>query len=246
VTESGDLQFDRAQFNRAPSPPACVVCKAPLSSVYFQANGKTICEACSYKIREGGMEGSRLGRMLRALGAGAGTALAGAILYWAILAITGYEFGLIAIVVGVAVGKAVRWGSQGRGGWPYQTLAMVLTYLAIVTAYVPLIVKEIAKMPKAEQSQAVQQDGPAAAPAAARPGDNTVVKRAGAGTVVLAVLFLIAFACVAPFLAGLQNILGLIIIGIGLFEAWKINKRTMLVITGPHALAPPGAAATAG
>ena len=76
------------------------------------------------------------------MAAGIGVGLAGTIVYWAILAATGYEFGLIAIVVGFAVGKAVHWGSRGRGGWAYQTLAIGLTYLAIVSAYVPMIVTE--------------------------------------------------------------------------------------------------------
>ncbi len=41
-----------------------------------------------------------------------------------IAALTGYEFGLIAVLVGLAVGIAVRKGSSGRGGWRYQVLAM--------------------------------------------------------------------------------------------------------------------------
>ena len=40
-----------------------------------------------------------------------------------------------------------------------------------------------------------------------------------------------------PFLAGLENIMGIIIIGIGLYEAWKLNRREALTITGPHAIA---------
>jgi hypothetical protein len=49
---------------------------------------------------------------------------------------------------------------------------------------------------------------------------------------------LLAFACAAPFLAGAQNLFGLVIIGIGMYEAWKLNKRVPLVISGPHAIAP--------
>ena len=42
---------------------------------------------------------------------------------------------------------------------------------------------------------------------------------------------------VAPFLGGFENIIGIIIIGIGLYEAWKLNRRVELTISGPHALA---------
>lgn len=40
-----------------------------------------------------------------------------------------------------------------------------------------------------------------------------------------------------PFLMGFQNVLSVIIIAFGVWEAWRLNQRTELVITGPHALA---------
>jgi hypothetical protein len=45
-----------------------------------------------------------------------------------------------------------------------------------------------------------------------------------------------AFVCAVPFLAGLQNFVGIVIIGIGLYEAWKLNRRIPLTIRGPHAI----------
>lgn len=36
-----------------------------------------------------------------------------------------------------------------------------------------------------------------------------------------------------PFLGGLENIIGLLIIGLGLYQAWVINRRQPLVIEGP-------------
>jgi hypothetical protein len=262
VTENTDLQFERAQFDGASSQPGCSVCKTPLYGSYFEVNGHTVCEGCCYTLREAGPAGSRAGRVLRAAAAGSGAALAGAILYWGILAATGYEVGLIAIVVGFAVGKAVNRGARGRGGWAYQTLAIGLTYLAIVSAYVPQIVTEIMKLKPAEQVQTAAQAGPTApgsvpassegAPAtqAANPDAGPAAtdaaaaegKPVGVGTLLLALGALLLIACAAPFLAGLQNVIGLVIIGIGMYEAWKLNRRLPLVITGPHALASPGAA----
>jgi len=43
-------------------------------------------------------------------------------------------------------------------------------------------------------------------------------------------------ALAAPFLAGASNIMGIIIIGIGLYEAWKFNKR--VIVNGPFKLVP--------
>ena len=41
-----------------------------------------------------------------------------------------------------------------------------------------------------------------------------------------------------PFLSGIENIIGIVIIAIGVYEAWKINKRP--AITGPHAVGASG------
>jgi hypothetical protein len=54
------------------------------------------------------------------------------------------------------------------------------------------------------------------------------------GRALLAVLMLIGLLCAMPFLAGAQNLVGLIIIGIGLYEAWKLNRRVSMAISGPH------------
>ena len=121
---------------------------------YYEANGVTVCRGCSESLRAVGTAGTSLTRALRAIGAGLGAALAGSILYYAILAISGYEFGLIAIIVAMAVGKAVNWGLYGRGGWRYQTMAIVLTYVAIVSSYVPLIFAEVGKQPVAAEASA--------------------------------------------------------------------------------------------
>ncbi|MGC4119342.1 MAG: hypothetical protein QM765_33210 [Myxococcales bacterium] len=58
----------------------------------------------------------------------------------------------------------------------------------------------------------------------------------------LFMLFVLAVAYAAPFLAGFENILGLCIIAFGLYEAWKLNKKAQLVFNGPlrvAAAAPP-------
>jgi hypothetical protein len=261
VAENSDLQFDQAQFDEAPSQATCKVCGALLHGSYFEANGHTVCEACSYTLREGGQGGSRMGRVLRSIGAGVGAAFAGTLLYWGILAVSGYEFGLIAIVVGYAVGKAVHWGSRGRGGWAYQALAMALTYLAIVSAYVPQILTELMKPRPTASGEATPGGGqPAADAVASAPGtqvtppkqpaaaDPTVTDapatepaaarvRPGVARLLFGLALVLLIACAAPFLSGVQNVFGLVIIGIGVYEAWKLNRHVPLVITGPYALA---------
>ena len=236
MTQVPDIRLDRAEFEEPRGAAACAVCSNPFRDHYYEVNGQTVCGNCSETIRLTATgRGTRAGRFVRALAAGTAAAFGGSLLYWAILALTGYEFGLIAVVVGFAVGKAVNWGSHGKGGWRYQTLAMALTYLAMVSAYVPLVIADIAKA--ATSASAEAGSTAAAAPTAgAQPASNETPTFAGA---MLALLILIAFICALPFLAGIENILGILILAFGLYEAWKLNRRVELVITGPHALAAP-------
>jgi hypothetical protein len=196
------LQFDRAESGEEGSAPAaCTRCKSPLQGSYYEANGAIVCPACRAALELEWSRGSGTGRFARALLFGVVAAAAGSGLYYAILKLTGYEFGLVAIVVGLLVGVAVKKGSNGHGGWKYQALAMFLTYTSIVSSYVPLIVREI--------------------------GEPNVLTTAG-------VLAMIPLLYALPFLAGFQNVLGLVIIGIGLYEAWKLNKPESLSVSGPY------------
>ena len=232
MSDTAELQLDRAEFDAA-HETTCGMCAKPLTTEYHEANGTTVCAACCEELRALGTEGNSMTRGVRALGAGAAAALAGSILYYAILALSGYEFGLIAIVVGMAVGKAVNWGAHGRGGWRYQAMAMALTYLAIVSSYVPLLIAEIGKQPVAVEASATA--GETAAPAQQIGAAEEAPPTAAAAIVGIAVL--VGFVLAIPFLAGIENIMGLIIIGIGLYEAWKFNRKGQVTITGPHAIA---------
>lgn len=243
MSEQPGIQFDRAEFEGTAAAAQCAVCGQGLVGYYFDANGKTVCERCKFAIEAHMTGGSGLGRAARAIGAGTVAAILGALIYYGIAAATGYEFGLIAVVVGYGVGAAVRWGANGRGGWRYQTLAVALTYLAIVATYVPPIIKGIKEgMNEASAKTAPASTGEAAVtPAADKPASVATepAPKLGAGTIALALALLVGIVLAAPFLAGFQNIIGIVIIGIGLYEAWKLNKRVQLTITGPHAIGAP-------
>ncbi len=233
MSNSADLQFDRAEFPETAARTECAYCHAPLTGSYFQINDSMACEACRYRLEATAPNGIGVARFARAAGAGTGAAIAGALLYYAISALTGYEFGLIAIVVGFGVGSAVRWGSRGRGGWRYQVLAMTLTYLAIVATYVPPIIKELREQ-DAKFAAAGGTDSATSNASAEAAADPKTPPSFGAFLISLAVFT--AFVCAVPFLAGLQNIMGIVIIAIGLYEAWKLNRKIPMTISGPHAL----------
>ncbi len=122
----------------------CAVCERELIDTYHLANEAMICSECRMQLEnEQEPEGSGMGRFSKALTFGVIGGAIGAGIYFAILKFTGYEVGLVAIVVGFLVGGGVRMGSLGRGGWLYQLLAIGITYGAIVSTYVPFIVEGI-------------------------------------------------------------------------------------------------------
>ena len=258
-TPSGDLQFDKAESTpgqEAPAAAACASCKRPLTSTYYQVNGSPSCERCKTQLQYDQMSGSAVGNIFRAGTFGFLAALAGGALWYAVRATTGYEVGLIAIVVGVMVGTAVRAGCRRRGGIGYQLLAVALTYFGICVQYVPDIVKAIREQQPASQVSAANATSPGATavPGAVTVSTVTAATQAEAApaagpslgvSMLLAAGFLLAFAMAAPFLGGFENVIGILIIGFALWEAWKLNRRVPLAIEGPFRLAPAPPAAVA-
>jgi hypothetical protein len=232
MTAGDGLQFDKVEATAGVS--ACVSCKRPISTSYYQVNGAIVCSACRAKIAAAWNAGTPAGRFLGALGLGVVAAMLGTAIYFGFTAITGFELSLIAIVVGYLVGRAVRKGSRGRGGPAYQTLAIFLTYSAIVFSYGFLVVKEIAKnrdTPLATADSAVTADS---ATAVAHAATRDTVRQVTGAQAAKAMLVLIGLLYALPFLGGASNIIGLVIIGIGVYEAWRLNRRGTLAITGPY------------
>jgi hypothetical protein len=227
----GPMQFDKVDLVAPAEARTCRICKLPITSEYFQIGQAILCSRCAATF-SGSQEGR--GMFLRALLFGAGAALLGTIIWYAIIKATDHEFGLLAIGVGLFVGQAVKRGGRGLGGWRYQALAMVLTYVSITGAYVPLVLKTIAES-SAESSAtgkpAAAATDDATAAAAADGTKKPPEEKAGAGSVLLAVGLIFGLAFAAPFMSGASNIMGIIIIGIGLYEAWKINRR--IPLSGP-------------
>jgi hypothetical protein len=246
------LHFDKAEpppGQSAPTSAACAACQRPLSSTYYQVNGSAACERCKTQLQYDQMSASGFTSVVRACAFGFVAALAGGALWYAVRSTTGYEVGLIAIVVGVMVGAAVRAGSRRRGGIGYQLLAVALTYFGICVQYVPDIIKAIREQPASQAPVATTTSAAPAAVAVPASASETAQPPSGSAEAVpasrhslgvqllLAVGFLLAFAMAAPFLGGFENIVGILIIGFALWEAWKINRRVPMEIEGPFRLA---------
>jgi hypothetical protein len=190
---------------------------------------------------------------LRGLLFGVGGAILGMILYAAVGIITGLAIGFVSIAVGYIVGRAIVMGSGGRRGRRYQIVAVVLTYLSVSAAIIPIALWQFAKGANAETTIAegaaptsdasASTDTVKAAPrpesipvagdaAATAPGDEFVDASLSS---VLGSLLLLAVA--SPFLdlfeSPGQGLIGLLILGIGVRVAWKQTG-----IAGPTEIAP--------
>jgi hypothetical protein len=227
----GDIQWDHAETQAGSEGRlACSMCSIAIGDSYYQVNDQVVCPRCRHGLEAALAGESGSSRFARAVVFGSGAAALGAGIYYGILALTGYQFSLVAIVVGWLVGEAVRRGSRGRGGWAYQGLAVFLTYAAIVTTYIPYIIEAARQEAVSETSAAA----PSASPSEGGPAPGAEVQDPPRpGEVLKAMAALFALALALPFLGGFQNILGLIIIGIGLYEAWRRNRAIVLEVAGP-------------
>ena len=225
-----DLQFHRAEAAPADTAEhACAVCKQAISNTYFRAAGRLVCPTCAGLI-EKGTQAPRPSSLGRAALYGAAAAVAGSVIYATVAIVTDMSIGLVAILVGIMVGKAIRHASGGLGGRPQQILAVVLTYLAITTSYFPVFLYDAAKHPRSTQSQQSGGSTPSETP-----GANVAPTKSGLAT---AVVMLIAVCAAAPFfaLSHGSGYINLLIIFFGLSQAWKRTAQTQIPLTGPYQL----------
>ncbi|MEO5923626.1 MAG: hypothetical protein ABIR70_07345 [Bryobacteraceae bacterium] len=212
-------QFQKAEY--AEGGPQCVGCKAAISGEYFRlSNGRTVCPACAANV-QAVLKSPSHAAFVRGILYGSLTAAACCVGYATVLMLTGFEIGLVSILVGYLVGTAVRKGSQGFGGRRCQIAAVALTYLAITFSYIPVGIQQYNAQLKGEsKDKAVKQAGPPLT----------------AGSFGMAVVVLTGLAIASPFLQltnGIGGLLGIFIIFLGLQRAWAITGRADLAVHGP-------------
>ena len=240
------LQFDTAVPSVAPSGVitalgvTCTVCQRAVSDEYFDVNGQSVCDGCRTQLAQLAQTPRSWGLFVKAGLFGLVAAILGAILYYAVIAITDFEIGIVAIAIGYMVGWAIRKATANRGGRRYQVLALVLTYWAVGLAYTPLAFQQFADDDKKEQAQKATDT---TAPAPAEPQDE-----ATAINIPMVLAILVGFSLALPVLIVFGSLpgglLSALIIGIGMRQAWQMTAVPPLQISGPYriaAAAPPSA-----
>jgi hypothetical protein len=225
-----ELDFERADFGEASGPMLCALCQIPISDKYFTVGSAMVCNRCEGLHRNAGPPGSPFSRLAGAIGLGCVAAVIGSALWMAVTKMTGYEIGLIAIAIGWIVATAVQFGNRGTGGVPYQILAIFLTYTAIVMTYVPMLMAQIDPQSKANVGAQIEQQASESTLGAEAP-----VLTPEAETLI-ALMIAIPIAYTVPFLAGFGNLIGIVIIGFALYQAWRMTAKRELVWAGPFQL----------
>ncbi len=214
VSTDNSIELD---FETPAEEPAanCERCQKPLSAEYFTCGELVACSGCAVEVQGQLAKGGGTSGLLRSIFMGSVAGLVGAAIWYGIRALTGYEIGLIAILVGYMVGLAVRAGSRGRGGILFQILAVLMTYFWISANYVPdffMAFDDPTFLGSAEEDDLSSASAP--------------VK------LIIAVLLSVTI----PFIEPAENVIGLLILAFGLHQAWVLNKRQHIAVQGPYQL----------
>ena len=134
-------KFDVVDVLDASGSDPCVECRAAIVDTYYEAADGLVCSVCRALITSAhGLRTPRV-RFARALGFGTIAAALSTAAYFGLIAAIGREVNLVLVLVGFAVGRAVRIGAGRPRGLRYQWLALTLTYLSIAATYVPFVLK---------------------------------------------------------------------------------------------------------
>lgn len=252
-----EISFDDG--HAAAGPATCSRCETSLTE-YWGVDGNVLCERCKDEVlaERSAPEGAT-GRVFKALGLGFGGMLVGATVWYLVGKFTGYEVGLIAILLGFLVGKGIFIGSGKRGGIGYQIMALLITYFGIGAGMAPMAFEQLSQGVEQTTDSLRAMDQGAAAPAtqlsdsaidaelARLDSSLATAKEADANAlptgaaVAIAVIALLALIFSLPVLSVMGgSIIGILIYGFALFEAFRLTRKIEPVVTGPH---PVGAAA---
>jgi hypothetical protein len=231
---SDSLQFDTAlpaaddrAGDASPAGAACVVCSRAIEDQYFDVNGQSVCPPCREQLAAHAEIPRGAGPIGRALLFGGGAAVLGAALYYAVIAITKFEIGLVAIAIGYMVGYAIRRATKGRGGRRFQVMAVILTYWAVGLAYTPLAVGG------ARQRQETTEQSAPSAEASRESAESPSLRQFLLGAALLAGF---TFALPVLVIAGSlpSGLISGAIIAFGMQQAWRMTGAPRFEISGPY------------
>jgi hypothetical protein len=212
-----DLDFDRAIPGSTAGDVAarsgtvqCALCKREVRGEYFTVGDAPLCASCRVGLEQSTAPVRDPVLLARAAVFGFGAALVGGAIYWAVMRFLNLEIGLIAVLCGYMVGKAMRVGANGRGGLALQIGAAALTYVSVAMAYFPFAMQSAM---------------------AADPSVSVSV-----ASMIPIALFALTLPVVVILGSMPSGIISAAIIGFGIFQAWQLTAAPGFVFGGPYRL----------
>jgi len=236
--------FHKAQYAPAPKPHQgqCTLCLHSIPANYYRINGRMACGPCAPQAKST-LPSDSHAPFTRAVLYGIGAAILGMILYAAFEIATGIIIGYLAIGVGYLVGKAMKRGSNNRGGRRYQITAALLTYASVSLAAIPVALHSYKDHKPAHTAttptSATSNQFPFLSETAATPDPKPQPANPAMALVTLAGLGL-----ASPFLELADHaggIIGLLILFLGIRAAWSLTAGTDSSapnISGPYTAQP--------
>lgn len=211
----------------------CSGCQQAIAGEYFDVNGQSVCRSCRDALAQHAETPRGLSVLAKACLFGVVAAILGAVLYYAVVAITNFEIGFVAIAIGYMVGYAIRLATANRGGRRFQILAVVLTYWAVGLADTSLLVGRPGAEDEGRGQTATAPPNTDSAPPIDEPGEMNP-------TAVVARLLVFSFLAPVLIVGGSMpgGLISAAIIVFGILQAWRMTGVPPLVITGPYRIAP--------
>jgi hypothetical protein len=233
------LQFETAVPSGTPSETGtaasgvpCVLCARTITDEYYDVNGVSVCSTCRDSITQQAETPRGMAAFGKAALFGLIATILGAVLYFAVIEITRFEIGIVAIAIGYMVGYAIRMATGGRGGRRFQVLALVLTYWSVGLAYTPFVFRQAA-------NQAQEQQQSSATPPAAQREDTG---ESSSPNIAVALALLLALSLALPVLSVIgsmpSGLISAAIIVFGILQAWRMTGVPQFTMSGPYRVAP--------
>lgn len=256
------LQFDHVVHTDPSAAPRmeCAGCGRAIVDSYYHDGGRTLCASCGATRKAEAIPDRGIAALLRASAFGLGAAIAGGIVYWAVMEYLDLQIGIVAIAIGFLVGRAVAKATRGRSARRHRILAVALTYLSVAIAYAPFAIKGIKEDKTAASADstavaAVKPDSAgvaASAPASAEKSTTSDDPAPAAakvdsasdssepmtpGRFAIGLLALLGMLIALPVMASLMSMPGglisILIIGFGLKQAWNVSAASNADVAGP-------------
>jgi hypothetical protein len=218
----------------------CTACHAAIPTEYFQINGKVFCGRCRRTVESFAETPRGIGPLATAGLFGLAAGIAGAAIYYAVIAIAHLEIGIVAILIGYMVGYAVRRGARARGGRRFQILAVVLTYVSVAFAYTPLVFQQAraGRNTQNEQASTMTDGRPGATASGGSRQPSGVSRQRSGGSFLFGWVLLAGFVGALPVLMIVgsfpSGLISAFIIIIGMRQAWRMTGAPSFEILGPY------------